>query len=168
MFGFLKRKIKKEEKASSISLKEFVELRKNKKTVYSDEDVINYCLELFKNDFIECEKVRTNNIKALYSKTNRDYDYIIWIELEDVYKKFVGLTIIDILNIIKNDKDFNNKLENLMKDWIGRDVLKEITYKTEFKFSDVKELIEREQRIRTFGRTVDALHAGLHLYFKYD
>ena len=168
MFDFFKRKIKKEEKTSSINLKEFAKIRKNKKTIYSDEDVINYCLELFKNDFIEYEKVRTNNIKTLYSKSNKDYDYIIWIELEDVCKKFVGLTIIDILNIIKNDKDFDNKLENLMKDWIGRDVLKEITYKTEFKFSDVKELIEREKRIRTFGRTVDALHAGLHLYFKFD
>ena len=167
MFGFLKRKIKKEEKASSIDLKEFIELRKNKKTVYSDEGVMNYCLELFKNNFLRYEEITAEDLKKCYVNSSKYYDYMIWIELKDVYKKFVGLTLTDILNIIDNEY-FNNTLENLMKDWIRRDVLEEITYKTEFEFSDVQGILEERKRIVQFGRSVKSLNATLRLYFKYN
>lgn len=167
MFGFLKRKIKKEEKTSSIDLKKFIELRKNKKTVYSDEDVMNYCLELFKNNFLRYEEITAEDLKKCYVNSSKYYDYMIWIELKDVYKKFVGLTLTDILNIIDNEY-FNNTLENLMKDWIRRDVLEEITYKTEFEFSDVQGILEERKRIVQFGRSVKSLNATLRLYFKYN
>lgn len=167
MFGFLKRKIKKEEKASSINLKEFAEIRKNKKTVYSDEDVMNYCLELFKNNFLRYEEITAKDLKKYYVNSSKYYDYMIWIELENVYKKFVGLTLTDILNIINNEY-FNDILEDLMKDWIKRDVLEEITYKTEFEFSDVQGILEERKRIVILGRSVKSLNATLRLYFKFD
>ena len=164
MFRLFKNKIKEEK--SSIDLKEFVELRKNKKTVYSNEYVMNYCLELFKNNFLRYEKINAKNLKEYYTKSFKFYDYMIWIELEDVHKKFVGLTTVNILNIINNEY-FNNTLEKLMKDWIRRDVLEEITSKTEFEFSCVQGMLDERKKILPFGRSIKSLHATLRLYLKY-
>lgn len=163
MFNFFKKK----QKQKSINLKEFAEIRKNKETIYSDEDVINYCLELIKKNLIKYEEVNTDDIKEKYSNSNEKYRYLVWIKLKNVYTKFVGLTTIDILEIINKDKEFNNKVEKTIKDFLGKNVLEEITYKTEFEFTNVEDLIKHEKDIKPFGKGKDTLYAYLYLYFKY-